>query len=431
MTDLFTNTPADLLTIQSALQMNRLLMPANTVALFGDSRLDYNYASATVFGAAGFIAQANARMGHRMKLSYKGTTPGARSDQYIATWLTGLLASPSAYVIVWGAYNDINQGVTADQIWLGAAAGGTGIGMKAALDQIVAAGMQPILISEPGATAFTATQIAQVLSYNQRLREYAENNRWARYFNMGRIAWDGSTTGASIVFKTGYSTDGIHPLVLWAAAAGAAFASQFGSLFTPIDGGVSAAFEKTTLNTYGNNFLTNGLFTTTTGGTAGTGITGTAPSSVTVSRTGSATATISTAANADGYGNDLIVNATFTAAGENIQIAFFPGTSPWAAGDLWDAGVSVAVDAGGEALAGPVLRPIFQSTTQGIAGDLYQTGGAKGPNTAYSLDLQSPTGTVQAGTLSSISWYLFLYGGAAGSATAKISKAWLRKRFSA
>lgn len=51
------------------------------------------------------------------------------------------------------------------------------------------------------------------------------------------------------------------------------------------------------------------------------GITGTAPASWVVGRTGSATANISTSARSDGSGNDLIVAATYTAVGELVTVS--------------------------------------------------------------------------------------------------------------
>lgn len=75
------------------------------------------------------------------------------------------------------------------------------------------------------------------------------------------------------------------------------------------------------------NLLDNGCFTTTSGGTAGTGASGTVPSGVTVSRhSGTGTVAVSTAASPTGIGNDLVL--TLTGAANDVFNASMDVPSP-------------------------------------------------------------------------------------------------------
>jgi len=427
-----------MLDLSQAAFARRLVLPRNTICLLGDSRIASQSAGTATFGSDNFISQARAALGARFDVLYNGATAGYRSDRYLLN-LPNAIQSVASWAMVFGIFNDLVAGYTDTQIWNGydAGSGYYTSGMKAALDALVQAGKHVIVCTEYAGglsgTLLNATQIAYLHRYNQRLREYAERQPGVVLFDLARLAWDQTSTSSSIVLKSGYSSDGTHFGHLASIIIGLEFANLLTHLMPDVaDSFVAMSQQASPIANPGVNGLPNPLFLTTTGGTANTGISGTVPSGWTASRSGSATATISTAANADGAGNDLVVAATFTAAEEYIRLDAFPSTSGWATGDIFQAGVDIAVDAASSNFWGATLRPIVQATAQAPVSDLFASVHTQaGPTTAYENRLKTPPNVVGAGAVSSVAWYLFLYGTGVGTVTARISRPWLQKRFEA
>lgn len=421
-----------MLDLSQAAFARRLVLPRNTMCLLGDSRIASQLAGTSTFGAENFVSQARAALGARFDVLYNGATSGYRSDRYLLNLPTAIQSSAS-WALVFGIYNDLVAGYTDTQIWNGYDAGSSYYtnGMKAALDALVQAGKHVIVCTEYAGTPLNAPQIAYLHRYNQRLREYAERQPGVVLFDLARLVWDQTSTSSSIALKSGYSSDGIHLGHLASIIVGSAFASLLAALMPDAaDSFVAMSQQAAPIANPGVNGLANPLFLTTTGGTANTGISGTVPSGWNVSRSGSATATVSTDANADGAGNDMVIAATFTAAEEYILLGAFPSALGWATGDVFHAGVDLAIDAGSSGFWGATLRPYVQATGQTPVGDMFATGHTQaGPATAYKQRLKTPPNTVGAGAVSTVAWYLWLYGAGAGSVTARISRPWLQKRF--
>lgn len=401
----------------------------NTIGVLGDSRSAELILNGGTYGAYSIINQANARTGARLTPTYNGAVGGYRSDQYLQN-LPALLASGVGYANVWGWYNDINQGYTDTQIWNGY---NGSIGTKAAFDAILNNGINLFIFTESGGTLFNTTKFGYVLAINERLREYADSNSGCVLFDTTKVMWDPASTTA-ITFLSNILRDEVHPSNYGYRVLGNAFSSILSSVVPQVDTEITSQFEynASLANTIGSNRTSNATFQTTSGGTAGAGITGTVPAAVSVSRSGSASAVVSTAANADGFGNDLVVQATFTAAGEYIKVAMTMGSSNYASGDIIKCGVTAYVDSGSTNFCGPSLSPTWTTSTGAITfRDLYlYEFGYAGPTTAYTNTMRTPPITIPSGaTVSGVAWEMFLYGSGVGTATVRINRPWTRKQF--
>ena len=436
---------AELLSVPDALKSSgmdvgipRTPRNPNTCALIGDSRAANFLISTAVVGRKSSqhpLAWAMGYMGQRLRAVYFGGISGFRSDQ----WQKALSPDLSYLQVnnvqamfqtdaLWAVFagigvNDISQGFTAAQIWNGY---NGAPGMKAVLDACINAGMRPIIFGELGATGFSATQIGYVAQLNRYLRGWASANSDAIYFNQGGSIWSPTATSA-IAFKAGYSGDGMHLTALGANAAG----SDLSAILTPriplFDERITSGVE--TYAQGGVQLCPNPLFLTSTGGSAGTGITGTAPSGTNITRLGGATATLTVIADPNGYGNAIQLACTFAANGDAVvvDIDLTPSIplGSWTPGDRYFAQARVEVANGSSNAGCPWSMLRFQA--DGVANEVYDfyndVNISSGPTTAYNLDQKTGILTIPTYTTATqVIQRVRMNGYAAGSQTVVISR---------
>jgi hypothetical protein len=406
-----------------------------TFASVGDSRLAQMFADSTTTQTAAnarmFFNQANARLGHSMTSTYNGAVSGYRADQYLP-FLSTALATAANFVMIWGTLNDVtgNGGSapqTADQSWFGWTAGNgpsgassTSIGIKAACDQVLAAGKTLILIGEPGSTSTfgNSTYTGYIDQYNAYAQAYCASHPRALYFDAPATLLSGGT------FPAGW-TDGTHTLTLGAYYLGKAFQT----FITPYIKQLSLQMQSAgDLLGGAAQYLSNPFFLTTTGGTANTGVTGPVPAGLSVFIDTGGSVVVTTAANPLGYGNDAIFTCTFSASGQRVTIRWDLNAGTPVAGDVHQDGVNVSVDAGSVNFAGVYLQELMQvnsTNTQAYDCFLDQTFGA-GPTEAYSQFLMTRPITAPSGMTT---WNQVVrgYSTGAGSAVFRLSRDWMRK----
>ncbi len=414
-------------------QINGIIMPnRNAFAFLGDSRLAALFSNSGLYPSLGYVKAAhffnvaNSLLGGRMKITYCSATSGQRSDQYL-TALPDAIASGAGWLMIHGVVNDIAQYV---------AQGDTALSIfnrvKAAAQTARNAGMNVIIVGEPGATNITAgTMTGMVHEFNERVREYCEVTPGVYYFDLPSVVIDPTSGAAAIAFLSGYAYDTTHLDGKGHWYVGNAFATFIDSFIPPLPFSIYSANE---VASNGNlQQVANPLFITTTGGTSGTGITGSTPASFTSGRGGSATATISTAADANGFGNAVTFACTFTAQGEYIN--FEQGTTLGnytIPGDIVDNGVTVSVASGSVNLGGVYLNTNFGTIANPYA-DGFPIQGVSTPTALpsvamnnlflHSVPLVMPAGVNWA------FWALRIVAAGAGSATVTISRPWMRRRF--
>jgi hypothetical protein len=404
----------------------RSLRLQNGFAFIGDSRNAQVFADSgqTRFAARHWWVQANSLLGNRMLCVYNGAVSAQRSDQYLSVLATAI-ASRAKWLVIWGVVNDITAGYTplaANAFWAA---------IQVAATRAAAAGMNVILVSETGISTFSSAQQGSVNQYNQLCRELAESVPGIYYFDINSSLLDPAQ--AAPTFRTGYSTDGTHPITLGGAAAGSAFATAFGPLVAPF--GSQPANGSDVGAKGGLQLLTNPAWITATGATFGGGSapSGDGPANwYADAPTGYTTVSSVTV---DKWRLAITASAAGTVSQYFYLIPEGDGSNygPPVAGNIYQCGCEVTVAASSSNYVGPQVRMLLQ--LDGVnyqPTDMYAPAAdGPGPTTAYTKSMKSPKLTVPAFTTVN-QWYFYVEHifSAAGSATVDLSRPWLRKRYS-
>jgi hypothetical protein len=292
-------------------------------------------------------------MGQRLRIAGNNATSGFRSDQYLTnSTINQAVASDAKWVMIYGVVNDISQNAASDPF--------TNY-IKPACETLIAAGMNVILVTDPGATSQSGSTTARTAfqKYNNQIRQYAARSRSYGHvycFDLAAIVLDLTTT--TIAFKSGYSTDGTHYLANAALVVGRAFATFMTPLVPALPlrkvfGGETAAL--------GIQIFSNPGFLTTSGGTIG-GFTGTAPAGMT---NGSVDAGVSCAltntTNSDGT-KDIILTMSSTGAGRCRMIMDISAGND-SPGDIFDIYAQCTITSGATNLVSAELWSEYNQTT--------------------------------------------------------------------
>lgn len=413
-----------------------------TAALLGDSRNDQQSNGVVTYGAIGRTKTAthwfnwyNALNNQPLTLHSKYAVSGSLTTA-LDGQVTSLLALSSPlpqFAFIWSGVNDIATGNTA----LSAFAN-----LSAACLRLINNGITPVVFTDPGATSLnTSARLVQLFEYNERIRGLGESNRKVLVFDTTAVLWDGSaaswTTTPAPAFKTGYSFDGTHLINLGGYNLGLAFGTWFANRVLPFDARSACVGEMVNANNP-LALIANGMFTATTGGTtAGAGsLTGPVPASWTYNRganAGTAT-TISTAANANGFGNDLTLAITTTAADTTrlMQDLASGVRTGLAVGSIVQAGFEIVVTGGANLQGVNVRHEYNDGSSSHTYYDLYcQTANSGNGPQAYSVVVQPDQMTitsVPSGWVSAILDFVF---SGAGGATVVVRRAKYRRKLPA
>lgn len=423
--------------------------------ILGDSRVDQTHLDHGSFlniSNANHFGWGNALSGHRITIESNQGNSGDRSDQMLARLAACLSGKAGSLYIEIGA-NDIAQAATGFVSLAGPMVGQT-INLANVAQHILAnvklayaaalkAGfVRVIVVLEAGATNFSATQIAAMMEYNQRLREWSETVPAQALFDLPSYLWDASaSTASAIAFKTGYMRDTTHEAAPGAYAGGLGFAALLTQLHPLAPRELRNVFEVPSANSNINQ-LTNPMFATATGGTAGGGVSGSVPLGWTVSRVtsygsggGAQTCAVSTGTPADGSpGKECILALTFAAAGDTFALVQDWPLANWSAGDIIQAGGEVSIDnATGLAAASLYLQSNGSGNGFGakVAGDVvaidnsqFATGAVKYSMLSEKLVIPNYT------TKSWVTQHFEFKAAAAGTVTVRIRRAMGKRRFS-
>ena len=399
--------------------------------------------------AAHWFAWASALNGANMRHVANYGISGKRSDEYLATNFAASLTAPGYwYVFNSPAINDIAQAPAPYTTLDGVAITLTNVAeyvagrILTAAITARAAGYQVVITSEPGSNTCTQAQCTAVYELNQRLKEICQTYGFL-YFDIASVLWNPGASATTISFKTGYTLEGTHLTHLGAYYAGKAFAALIGK-FIPA-AYILPSNKSDVLATNARQLIQNPLFTTLTGGaSSGVTLTGNVPANWTLGNTAGAgtSVTITSAANADGYGNDVTLTITAGAADTvTFQQAGISGAgnANWLITDIMQSGVQMDVAAGSSNFVSYWQQGI--ATVEGPTQNnfvLYSgvaSGLGPGPAEAYTLTYAAKpaaaplTAGGALGTRSFIAPYLKLVFTAAGSATITLRRPFWDKRF--
>lgn len=405
----------------------------NTVVALGDSRVQQIHADSAFRNKAGYnhFSVGNALAGNRAILVKNLGVSGDRTDQVLARLKPAI--DSGAYVLyIMGGVNDIAQayptattsGITAFN------------NIRIMIDAAIEAGMLPLVVLEPGANNFTAAMNAQLYILQQMLREYAETCPRMVLFDLPAAVYNPAAASSTTLALLG-TVDGVHQAALGGYIGGKAFAQVLMAIMPPRPHGFRSAVENPTTSLI--NLLANPMFSGGSTGTVGTGLTGQIATSFVGSRSGAATAAASVALSNDGSGLwEQVLNCTFTAAGDEVNVHQDLANANWNAGDILQAHAEVVVDAGSVNMCGAYLYLQANGTIGGsgvaqTAMDGYVNGTQHGVNTTEGYKLNYSTEKLIVPNYDVKSWvtaHVKVVGAGAGSATVRVRRFGVRKRFS-
>ena len=400
-----------------------------TYACIGDSRTAQGGGSAIgggIFTDLRYFPNfANALLGHRMRCVGNWGVPGDRTDQFLVRMPLVLAAKPRM-VIIWGGVNDIAQGIT------GLAAYAN---IKTAARMALDAGCLVVLVTEAGSSNFTATQIRRTGDLNAKLRALA--NEWPNTILFDEANVVRAPTTSTITFRAGTmanETPLTHRSQNGGYLAGKEFAKILQTFVPPVNILPYSILERRNDSNY--DIQDYPLFNTPTGGTAGSGFTGSIPMGFASARLGTgATAVLSSAANVNGFGNDVSIAAAGGLREGGYLNDWGSQGSRVSPGDVLEAlvevdisspvnfqGISVAIDMSVDGVARSYADGYHQASS--AATELL------GPTENHSLVLCTPQVVVPASyttmnyLLSRVQWQ---FNAASGSATIKLRRWGFRK----
>lgn len=403
----------------------------NGFTLIGDSRQNFQTQPVGTQNSFHYFNQANAQNGQRYQLVNMLGIAGNRSDQYLAAGAATALSDSSKYVVIWSIINDLDFGVTAAQAWFGGSYTAsstfiTNMGILPFCQSLIAAGKIPVLISEIGVGGGGAGIVTGCSQYNEYCREFAESGK-AIYIDVTPVLWNpAAASPTNIALIAARMQDTLHPNTLGSFYMAPLFIAALPNI-PPLNVQPVAASEDPNYQ-----LLANNLFTTTTGGTSSGGtLTGNIPANWGLTIPAGWTVAASTGANANGYGNNLILQVTATGLGQlSLDQVNYTGAVP---GGIYEAGLSVSVTSPNANFVG--IDTAVQSVTAGGTVETvdYSYGGNAevGPSSApYSYVTKTPKNRLSPGAVSYVFFLANATFVAAGTATIVISQAYLRRRFS-
>lgn len=323
-----------------------------SMSVIGDSRSsDFNINPQSK-SAKSWVTWAMAYYQQSFRITANYGVSGNRSDQYLTNGNFQKALSDGSGWLVMGppVVNDIGQASSGYTDTYGNAVTLTNVvdvtvaKLTGYVKQARAAGKRVIVVAEYGAQSFNATQVAAVHEFNRRYQDAIKDLPGVYWVNFNPLVWDKTSSATAINFNTGFTLDGTHAVQLMGETLGKWFAQNFlPSVMPKVDSAV-ANLNDTVINGSAQLYA-NPLLSTLTGGVTGSNITvtsGNVPGSVTVSGSAAGlSVVITSAANANGFGND--VTFAFTASGATTgRIDFtIPNQSNWALSDYIETGVEI------------------------------------------------------------------------------------------
>jgi hypothetical protein len=351
----------------------------DTFDFIGDSRCDA-ISSAVAGQSHGTCANhwfpwVRALSQHKYKLGLNLGMSGKSTDQYINANLARALASKSGWLVFdkpcinnlaavpnGGVFPWVNTNgvlVTTDNV----AQVAVGDIIDAAT-LALAVGKRVLITAEPGSTTLTAGMLNQAFLASEMLKAWADATPGVYFYDpRGRI-WNATASATGLAFKAGFSSDGTHAYPLMAYTE----ALDVKQMLDPIVlGNDSGSFNIAMSNAnYSREMAPNPLFNALTGGVRTTiGGTGNVPAGMTVSGAATSTCNITSAANANGWGNDVTFAINTTAADSVKLLIAQPANGLWTLNSYMTAGIDVDVAAGASNAYVPYLAHVIGTISGG------------------------------------------------------------------
>jgi lysophospholipase L1-like esterase len=207
--------------------------------------------------------------------------------------------------------------------------------IKAITDKILNYGISVFLHtippSGPSAPSYTIARTATLMRVNQMIRQYARRTKGVVLIDTFSLWVDPSSATAD--WRTDYSADDVHP----SDTASVALTAYYKTLLTglmPPSPPIACSFIDRVASDAANKQISSNNMMTGTGGTISGGATGTAPDTLTLTKTGTvAAAGTPGVSRSDGVGTDFQVVASGAVNGDVVDILWSSAHTYVAAGD--------------------------------------------------------------------------------------------------
>lgn len=314
---------------------------------------------------------------------------GKRSDEYLTNGNFEIAMVDDSKWLIFGfpAVNDISQASSGYTDTFGRSVSLSNVAAYAVDNVIsyakraVAYGKSVIMLTEPGSTTHNAAQVACVHDFNRRIKGRIAEVPGAILYDPCPLLWNPTSSTTLVAFRTNYSGDGTHAQQAAARAVGIDFATNVLPAILPKVDTAPANTSDTVANGT-NQLFRNPLFNTLTGGTAGSNFTltsGNIPANVSVSggASGGLAATVTSGANAGGFGNDITFAFSCTSA-VSARIDLTTTVGDWNLTDLFEGRIELDIASGGSNVNG-VYAEMYIQTDAGTADRWANYSGASGP----------------------------------------------------
>lgn len=347
----------------------------HVVAPLGDSRAAAVYVDSAQRGytANSALNWANAYLGQRMVVGQGFGKSGDRTDQVLAR-LPAAIASGAGLLYILVGLNDISQNFPSATT-SGASAFAN---VRTMIDAGRAAGMIVVVEAEVGANNLNATQVGQLHDFNAQLFEYAERMPGVHVHDARPVVMHPGYADNALQFRPDHSYDGVHLNGRGSSYAGESLAALLATLVPPRIG-VAINNRSALVGNGRRQLLLNPVFATATGGSIGTGASGTVPAGFGgVVSGGGATATYGTQADADGLGNNVVIDASFTAAGSQVRLFQDVPSAHYQPGDVVQGVAVIDVQGTPTGLAALMLQFVQSTGAGGSVTEAYSLYGPVG-----------------------------------------------------
>ncbi|MFE8582951.1 SGNH/GDSL hydrolase family protein [Sphingomonas sp. NCPPB 2930] len=390
---------------------------------------------------------ANALLDQRFTLVDSFGLSGDRTDQMLAR-LDATIATGAGLLYFQGGVNNIGavasggytytHAVTGEVVTIDTVAAVTARDIRLIANKARASGMIVVIEHEVGAGGYTTQEkVTALADLRANIADFAENTPDIFVHDAMPIVMQPQYSANAVAYRSGYSYDPTHCSARGAYRWGKSLAKVLAGIVTtarPVL--LTNAIETSAARR--RQALINPLFANASGGTASAGASGTVPANWTVSRSGSATANVSTAARADASGNDLIIAASYSAAGEIVTVsqAFdAPATGQWnsrlAVGDTYEVVAQVEItDASALSALWLQVTTFAGSGAQTDSYDLYGVTTEAGLDEAATLTLRTRPFAIVTPTSSAYPYvvvYIKSAGTAAGNCTYRIKQIGMKR----
>lgn len=347
----------------------------HVVAPLGDSRAAAVYVDSAQRGytANSALNWANAYLGQRMVVGQGFGKSGDRTDQVLSR-LPAAIASGAGLLYILVGLNDISQNFPSATT-SGASAFAN---VRTMIDAGRAAGMIVVVEAEVGANNLNATQVGQLHDFNAQLFEYAERMPGVHVHDARPVVMHPGYADNALQFRPDHSYDGVHLNGRGSSYAGESLAALLATLVPPRIG-VAINNRSALVGNGRRQLLLNPVFATATGGSIGTGASGTVPAGFGgVVSGGGATATYATQADADGLGNNVVIDASFTAAGSQVRLFQDVPSAHYQPGDVVQGVAVIDVQGTPTGLAALMLQFVQSTGAGGSVTEAYSLYGPVG-----------------------------------------------------